>query len=61
LVSSSSLPTALMSTSTEIWLRSSRVFARVAFGVASMSSIVSHSLLYQSSLLKSNQSLKPRS
>jgi hypothetical protein len=59
-VFSSLSSTALMSISTEIWLRSSRVFANQDFGVASMSSTESLSLLSLSSLLKSNLSLKPR-
>ena len=53
---SSSL-TALMSTSTETWLRSSRVFLNLVFGVASMSSTESHSQHSLWSLLKSSQSL----
>lgn len=39
-VSSSSSPTVLINIDTEIWLRSSRVWFRVVFGVASMNSIV---------------------
>lgn len=60
LVSSSSSLTALMNTSSEIWPRSLKVFANPVFGVASMSSIVFHSLPSPSSLPKSSQSLKPR-
>lgn len=39
-VSSSSSPTVLINTDTEIWLRSLRVWFRVVFGVVSMNSIV---------------------
>jgi hypothetical protein len=53
-------PIALMSTDTEIWLKSSRAFARVDFGVVSMSLIVFHSLPYRSLLLRYSQSLKLR-
>ena len=55
-----SSPTALMSTSTEIWLRSSRVFPNLVFGVASMSSIESLSQLSLLLLPKLSQSLSLR-
>jgi hypothetical protein len=60
LVFSSSSLTAQMSINTEIWQRFSREFAKVDFGDVLMNSIVFHSLLYQSSQPKSNQSLKLR-
>lgn len=59
-VFSSSLQTALMSTSSETWLRFSKVFVSLDFGAASMNSIVFHLLLYLSLLPKLNQSLKQR-
>jgi hypothetical protein len=59
-VFSSLSSTALMSISTEIWLRSSRVFANQDFGVASMSSTESPLLLSLSSLHKLSLLLLPR-
>ena len=52
----SSSPTALMSTSIEIWLRFSKVFPNLDFGAASMSSTESLSQLFLSLQLKLSQS-----
>lgn len=60
LVFMSSLPTAQMSTNTEIWPRSSRVYLNQDFGVASMSSTEFLSQLFLSSLPRLSQSLLPR-
>ena len=51
-VFTSSSPTALMNTSTKIWLRSSRVFPNLDFGVASMNSTEFLSQLFPSLLLR---------
>jgi hypothetical protein len=56
LVFMSSSPTALMSISTETWLRSSKVFPNLDFGVASMNSTEFLSQLFLSSLLRLSQS-----
>jgi hypothetical protein len=60
LVFSSSSTTALQSTSTEIWPRSSRVCANLDFGDVSMSSIESYFQPFLSSLLRLNPSPKQR-
>jgi hypothetical protein len=52
----SSSPTALMSTSIEIWLRFSKVFPNLDFGAASMNSTESLSQLFLSLQLKLSQS-----